>query len=94
MLYRTVELPADPYEQQIEVQRSVAVAAAFYEDKLHLRPHRLLYSGLMPVKDFALMLDDAELAIHELVEQPETGLVSALGEHPVAAVTGALAGTN
>jgi type IV pilus assembly protein PilM len=94
LLYRTVELPADAYERQIEVQRSVAVAAAFYEDKLHLRPHRMLYSGVMPVKDFVLMLDDAELAIHELVERPETGLVSALGEHPVAAVTGALAGTN
>lgn len=94
LLYRTVELPADPYEQQIDVQRAIAVAAAFYEDKLHMRPHRVLYAGAMPVKDFVLMLDDAELAVHEVVERPETGIVSSLGDHPIAAVTGALAGTN
>ena len=94
LLYRTVELPMDADGQRAEVQRSVAVAAAFYEDRLQVRPTRLLYSGVLTARDFALMLDDAELAVGEIVPRPETGMVSAIGEHSVAGVTGALVGTN
>jgi len=94
MLYRTVELPGDPEQVPGEVQRAVAVAAAFYEDRLQVRPHRVLYSGILSVEDFTLMLDDAELAVSELSPKPETGMLSALGQQSVAGVTGALAGTN
>jgi type IV pilus assembly protein PilM len=94
LLYRTVELPQDADEQQGEVQRAIAVAAAFYEDKLQLRPHRILYSGVLSVQDFVLMLDDAELAVGEVVSRPETGMASSIGQHSVAGVTGALVGTN
>jgi type IV pilus assembly protein PilM len=94
LLYRTVELPTDADGQRAEVQRSVAVAAAFYEDRLQVRPTRLLYSGVLSARDFALMLDDAELAVGEIVPRPETGMVSAMGELSVAGVTGALVGTN
>jgi len=94
LLYRTVELPVDAEAQQAEVQRAIAVAAAFYEDRLQVRPTRLLYSGVLSVQDFALMLEDAELAIGEVTPRPETGMVSAIGEHSVAGVTGALVGTN
>jgi len=93
-LYRTVELPQDPEAQRAEVQRSIAVAAAFYEDRLQVRPYRLLYSGVLSVRDFAELLDDEELVVEELVPHPETGIASAIGHHSVAGVTGALAGTN
>lgn len=94
LLHRTIELPADHEAQQDEIQRSIAVAAAFYEDRLQVRPHRLLYSGILSAHDFAAVVDDAEIAIGEMVPYPETGMTSVMGRHPVAAVTGALAGTN
>jgi type IV pilus assembly protein PilM len=94
LLYRTVELPGEPEARQMEVQRSIAVAGAFYEDKLQARPHRLLYSGLLSARDFAVMLDDAELAVGEVAPLPEFGRASAIGVQSVAGVTGALAGTN
>lgn len=94
LLYRTVELPAETEARQAEVQRAIAVAAAFYEDKLQIRPHRVLYAGVLPVREFVELLDDAELAVGEVVPQPATGMVSAIGRASVAAVTGALAGTN
>jgi type IV pilus assembly protein PilM len=94
LLYRTVELPAEPSAIQAEVQRAIAVASAFFEDKLQVRPVRLLYSGVMPAKDFAEMLDDAEMAIGEVVPRPATGIASALRNQSVAGVTGVLVGTN
>ena len=94
LLYRTLELPLEEEAVQLDVQRAVAVAAAFYEDKLHVKPTRLLYSGVLPVREFVLMLGDAELAVGEVVPAPEIGLASAMGRQSVAAVTGALVGTN
>jgi len=94
LLYRTVELPADADGQKTEVQRAVAVAAAFFEDKLMARPHRLLYSGVLSARDFAEMVDDPAMAVGEAVARPEVGMASVLGQHSVAGVTGALVGTN
>ena len=94
MLYRTVELPIEESARQGEIQRAIAVAGAFYEDKLHFKAHRVLYSGVLPVREFVDLLDDAELAVGEAVPQPATGMVSAMGQASVAAVTGALVGTN
>ena len=94
LLHRTIELPPDSKGQQAEVQRAIAVAAAFFEDKLQVRPNRMLYSGVLSSHDFAEMVDDAELTIGELVQQPSTGMISAIGRASVAAVTGVLLGTN
>jgi len=94
LLYRTLELPEAAEAMQGEVQRAIAVAAAFYEDRLQVRPTRVLYSGVLPVREFVLMLDDPELAVGEVVPAPEIGLVSALRNQSVAAVTGVLMGTN
>jgi type IV pilus assembly protein PilM len=94
LLYRTVELPLEPAAQQSEIQRAIAVAAAFYEDKLQIQPHRLLYAGILPVREFVDLLDEPALAVGEVVPAPETGMVSAMGRASIAAVTGALAGTN
>jgi type IV pilus assembly protein PilM len=103
LLYRTVELPVnsvnsgdpeDPDAQKTEIQRSIAVSAAFFEDRLQVRPHRLLYSGVLPVREFAELLDDPAMAVGEAVQRPEVGMVSAMGHVSLAGVTGALAGTN
>jgi len=94
LLYRTVELPLEPEAQKAEIQRAIAVAGAFYEDKLQVMPHRVLYAGVLPVREFMDLVDDPALAVGEAVPHPETGMASAMGRASVAAVTGALAGTN
>ena len=94
LLYRTVELPAEPDARQAEMQRAIAVAAAFFEDRLQVRPHRVLYSGLLPVQEFADLIDDPALSVGEVVPRLQTGMVSALGYVSIAGVTGALTGTN
>ena len=38
LLYRTLELPADTAQRLAEVQRDIAVAAAYFEDKLGSAP--------------------------------------------------------
>jgi type IV pilus assembly protein PilM len=94
LLYRTVELPTEAEAQQGEVQRAIAVAAAFFEDRLQVRPHRILYAGVLPVQEFAELVDDPALSIGEVAPRPGIGMTSAMGQHSVAGVTGALMGTN
>jgi type IV pilus assembly protein PilM len=74
-----------------EVRRGVAVAAAYFEDKLQARPSRLLYSGDGSARDFAQWIEDPDLAVDDLAPRPETGIMTALGDLNIAAVTGALA---
>jgi len=97
LLYRTVELPTDPNDpdaQKGEVQRAIAVAAAFFEDKLQVRPHRLLYSGVLSLAEFAELIDDPALGVDPIAPRPGMGMNSSAGHQSVAGVTGALAGTN
>lgn len=91
LLYRTLDLPEDPALRIGEIQRSIAVAAAYFEDKLQARPGRLYYTGNVPMKEFASWLNDAELPVVELVDQPGSGAMTPLGGASVAGVTGALA---
>jgi type IV pilus assembly protein PilM len=88
LLYRTLDLPADIAQRAIEVQRGIAVAAAYYEDKLGVRPQVLHYSGREHRIEFARWVGDPELRVVDLVERP--GELS-LGRASVAAVAGALA---
>jgi type IV pilus assembly protein PilM len=102
LLYRTLDLPADPGLRLQEVQRGIAVASAYYEDKLGVSPQQLLYAGNYGtqfdgvnyggVDAFALWLDDPELTVVDLAPRPETGAVTALGQTSIAGVAGALAG--
>ncbi len=94
LLYRTVVLPMDQDARKAEVQRSIAVAAAFYEDRLSVSPHRVLYSGLLPIREFVEMLDDPALAVGEVVPRDRLRRTAAIGNVSVAGVTGALAATN
>lgn len=89
LLYRTLDLPADGVQRAAEVQRGIAVAKAYYEDKLGERPQVLHYSGRESRMEFARWVGDPELQVVDLVERP--GEVS-LGRASVAGVVGALAG--
>lgn len=92
LLYRTMELPQDNAARVVEVQRSVAVAAAYFEDKLGQRPARLHYAGAVPSRDFARAVSDAALEVVELSPTPATGAATAPGPIGFAGVSGALAG--
>jgi type IV pilus assembly protein PilM len=94
LLYRTLDLPEEPGLRLDEVRRGIAVAAAFYEDKLGTRPRKLHYAGIGGVDEFARWIDDPELAVVELASHPQTGAVTALGGLSIADVTGALAGAS
>jgi type IV pilus assembly protein PilM len=108
LLYRTLDLPDDPGLRVQEVQRGIAVAAAFYEDKLGARARRLFLSwnygtgngfgndgdGSGGVEAFARWIDDPELTVVELAPRPETGAVTGLGHTSIAGVAGALAGAH
>jgi type IV pilus assembly protein PilM len=91
LLYRTLDLPEDSGLRLQEVRRGIAVAAAYYEDKLHVRASRLLYSGEGGAENFARMIGDAQLTVADLAPRPETGAVTAWGDMSTAGVAGALA---
>lgn len=97
LLYRSVELPADPDERLADLRRGIAVSAAYYEDRLGQRPRYLLFSGsgnleAATAETFARLLDDPELTVAELYPRPETGAATPLGHLSLAGVAGALAG--
>jgi type IV pilus assembly protein PilM len=94
LLYRTLDLPADTALRVEEVQRGIAVAAAYFEDKLQVRPRQLYYSGIGSAQDFSRWIDDSELTVTELTARPETGAATPLGELSVAGVAGALSGAS
>lgn len=91
LLYRTLDLPEDPGLRLSEVRRGVAVAAAYYEDKLQAPPSKLFYSGDGSAEGFAKWIDNPDLPVADLAPRPETGIMTALGELSIAGVTGALA---
>jgi type IV pilus assembly protein PilM len=91
LLFRTVELPEDPGTRLYEVQRSIAVAAAYYEDKLVARPRKLHYAGIDTAGVFARLLADPELEVVEMAPTPEA-LTASLGPVSVAGIAGALVG--
>jgi type IV pilus assembly protein PilM len=94
LLYRTINLPADPTRHQTEVRRSIGVAVAYYEDKLLGRPRHLHFAGEGGAGLLAGWLGDPELEIIDLVPRWQTGTAAAPGEACIAGVTGALAGAN
>lgn len=92
LLFRTVELPDGDAARVAEVQRSVAVAAAYYEDKLGAPARRLHYTGAVDIREFARAVGDADLEVMEIAPTPASGAVTALGPIGFAGITGALAG--
>jgi type IV pilus assembly protein PilM len=92
LLYRTLELPDDPAQRLAEVQRDIAVAAAYFEDKLDRRPRWLHYAGISTAEDFGRWIRDSELTVIDMTPRPETGATTALKRLSLAGITGALAG--
>ena len=91
-LFRTVDLPEDADARAAEIQRSIAVAAAYYEDKLAGRPRRLHYAGIAKAEDFARVLADPDLSVVDMVPSTGLGATTALGPLSIAGISGALAG--
>jgi len=95
LLYRTLDLPEDPALRQGDVQRGIAVASAFFEDKLGAPPKTLYHAGShSTAEDFAAWLAAPDLAVVELAPRPETGATTTLGNISIAGVAGALAGAH
>jgi type IV pilus assembly protein PilM len=92
LLYRTLDLPAEPDARLAEVQRGVAVAAAYFEDRIAARPATLHIGGSADAREFARMVADTELDVVELSPVPATGAMTVIGSVGFAAVAGALAG--
>jgi type IV pilus assembly protein PilM len=91
LLYRTLDLPSDPARRVAEIRRDIAVAAAYFEDKLGAPPRVLHYAGNREPREFAGWIEESGLAVVELAERPETGALTPLGHESIAGVAGALA---
>jgi type IV pilus assembly protein PilM len=94
LLHRTLDLPENPALRLSEIQRGIAVAAAYFEDKLQAPARTLHYAGCYETAEFARWIDSPELTVVDLAPRPETGLATKLGHASVAAAAGALAGAN
>jgi type IV pilus assembly protein PilM len=92
LLYRTLDLPEDPDQRLAELQRGIAVAAAYFEDRLGAPPTSIYYSGSYSTKVFTSLMGNRELNVVDLVPRPEVGAATSLGETSIAAVAGALVG--
>jgi len=92
LLYRTLDLPEDPAQRLLEVQRSVAVAAAYYEDKVSVLPRELYFAGNGTASEFERWFGTSELRIIDLAPRPSTGVATGLSNMSIAGLTGALAG--
>ena len=78
LLYRTMDLPQDLGSRLYEVQRGIAVAAAFFEDKLMSRPQYLHCAGAGGVQGFSSWINAPELTLVELASKPENTAMTAL----------------
>ena len=98
LLYRTLDLPEDPRQRLSEIQRSIAVASAYFEDKLGTQPRTLYYAGVQDPAEFAGSIGDPDLepalSIVEWASRPEEGVMTALPQTSFAGVAGALAGAS
>jgi type IV pilus assembly protein PilM len=92
LLYRTLDLPEDPQQRLLEVQRSVAVAAAYYEDKVSVLPKELYFAGNGTAAEFEHWFGTSELKIIDLAARPSTGVATSLSNMSTAGLSGALAG--
>lgn len=92
LLYRTLDLPDDPQQRLLEVQRSVAVAAAYYEDKVSVLPKELYFAGNGTAAEFEHWFGTSELKIIDLAPRPSSGIATSLSNMSIAGLAGALAG--
>jgi type IV pilus assembly protein PilM len=94
LLYRTLDLPPEPKTRTAEIARAIAVASAYFEDKLGAPPERLHYAGAQSPAEFAESIGNPPLPIVEWAARPEEGALTALPQTGFAGVQGALAGAS
>lgn len=92
LLHRTLELPEDADARTAEIQRDIAVAAAFFEDKLHASAQEIRYSGSYDAAEFAGWIAETGLSIVELAPRPEVGALTSMAHISIAGAAGALVG--
>lgn len=92
LLHRTLDLPDNPDLRLPEIQRGIAVAAAYFEDKLQAPALTLHYAGSYSTGDFASWIDTTALTVVDLTPRPSSGIATKLGTASIAAATGALVG--
>ena len=78
LLYRTIDLPQDPIRRLDEVRRGIAVAAAYFEDKLMSRPQSLYYAGIGGADAFARWINIPELTVVEMAPRHDTAATACL----------------
>jgi type IV pilus assembly protein PilM len=95
LLYRTHELSEEPDDRLAEVQRDIAVAAAYFEDNLKRRPQQVRYAGIATAEEFAQSIAAYDLVVSDIApllradDHTSTARSDATSR---AAVAGALAG--
>ncbi len=94
LLYRTLELPESVEAQLPEIQRDIAVALAYFEDRLGAHPRKLHYAGPLPAMEFGRAIRDSGLEVVDLTGREKASTLTALGTASLAGVTGALAGVS
>jgi type IV pilus assembly protein PilM len=92
LLYRALDLPPEPWSRAAEIERAIAVAAAYFEDKLGAPPQQLHYAGILSPAEFADSVSNSALAVVEWAERPAEGALTSLPQTSFAGVEGALAG--
>jgi type IV pilus assembly protein PilM len=92
LLYRTHVLSKDPVERVSELRQDVAVAGAYFEDKLAAIPQSLQFAGISTAEEFARILANQKLQVVDMVRQSEVGDNSLPEGTSIAGVNGALAG--
>jgi type IV pilus assembly protein PilM len=92
LLHRTLDLPDDPQQRLSEIQRGIAVAAAYYEDTLRAPAREIHYAGSYSTRDFSQWIAGMGMTVVDLVPRPDTGNVTPLGHASIAGASGALAG--
>lgn len=107
LLYRTLELfesdgiegpsgeealtPFDRRRLVEELQRSVSVAVAYFEDTLAAPPRKLLACGSCGAEELLHLLGDSTIPAQDLVPTPFTGNATSIPRGILAGVWGALA---
>jgi type IV pilus assembly protein PilM len=94
LLYRTLDLPPDPESRSTEIGLSIAVAAAYFEDKLGAPPRCLHYAGIQSPAEFADSIGNPPFPLVEWAGRPSEGALTALPQTGFAGVAGALAGAS
>ncbi len=94
LLYRTLDLPPEPWSRAAEIERAIAVAAAYFEDKLGAPPRQLHYAGIQSPAEFAESVGNPGLTVVEWADRPGEGALTSLPQTSFAGVQGALAGVS